>query len=96
MTDFEHISKPIRRIMDILMAVYAGDDFDAAIERKLRQLGIRADKVKTIYGVVSDAEWLYTIQAELGEKRPEATSADAWTLRRRQFYFAKMLRRLLQ
>jgi hypothetical protein len=50
----EHISKPIRRVMDILEVVYTGNDYDGAIERELRRLGIRADQVKTIIAIPAE------------------------------------------
>jgi hypothetical protein len=50
----EHISILIQRVMDIMEVVYHGYDYDAAIERKLRQLGISEDQVKRIIAVPAD------------------------------------------
>ena len=64
----------------------------------IEQLGQVFDlvtKAMIPYGVVADAEWLYAIQSALDWATPSPLSADAWTLDRRQYYFAKMLRRLL-
>ena len=67
-----------------------------APQQELRQVFELVDRAKTLYGVVGDAEWLRSIQAALGRRVPNSTSADALTVRWRQYYFAKMLRRLLR
>jgi len=49
--DPEHISKPLKQVMEALEVVYSGNDFDLAIERKLSELGIRADQVWVIIAI---------------------------------------------
>jgi hypothetical protein len=44
----EHISGPLRRVIDILEVYYTGDDFDSAIEQKLKELGVHEDQVRVI------------------------------------------------
>lgn len=61
----------------------------------LRQVFNLADKLKTLYGVIIDADWVQAIQETLSWQPPNPLSADAWTLDRRQYYFAKLLRRLI-
>ena len=51
MADAEHISKPIRRVMDVLEVIYVGDDYDQAIEQKLKELGIHENQVGVIIAI---------------------------------------------
>ena len=54
-----------------------------------------ADQLKALYGTVLDAEWVCAILGALPDGTPKETHPDSWTLRWRQYYFAKMARRLL-
>jgi hypothetical protein len=47
----EHISGPIKRVLGVLEVVYSGIDYDEAIERKLRELGLRPHEVRVIIAV---------------------------------------------
>lgn len=54
-----------------------------------------AEKLSTLYDVVADAHWLRDIQNELAWRRPNIGSPDAWALECRQYYYAKVLRKLI-
>jgi len=62
--------------------------------QELRRIFDLVTKALALYGVAADAEWLRAINNALRGNAPGATSADAWTLRWRQFYHAKVVRRL--
>jgi hypothetical protein len=51
------------------------------------------ERAIALYGVAIDAEWLRAIKNTL-DSPPPPLSADAWTLNRRQYYYAKVLRRM--
>ena len=61
---------------------------------ELRRIFDLVTKALPLYSVAADAEWLRAINNALRGNAPGATSADAWTLRWRQFYYAKVVRRL--
>ncbi|MBN2582365.1 MAG: hypothetical protein JXL80_04805 [Planctomycetes bacterium] len=61
----------------------------------LRRLLDLVDQARVLYGTVADAEWLRCLWRAVDWQTPNPASADAWTLDRRQYYFAKMLRRLM-
>jgi len=83
--------KDTHLLRDAYLEAWRGYASDSALRHTFELAG----RVKTLYGVVVDAEWLRAINAGLRGNVPKATSADAWTLRWRQFYFSKMVRRLL-
>lgn len=61
----------------------------------LREAFHLLDSVRAVYGTVADAEWLRCVHTALDWRSPAPALADAWTLGRRQHYFARMIRRLL-
>ena len=61
---------------------------------ELRRVFELADRVKTLYHVVGDGEWLRGLNAALAGRPLSPTSADAVTVRWRQVYYAKVVRRL--
>jgi tRNA A-37 threonylcarbamoyl transferase component Bud32 len=63
---------------------------------ELRQEFARVDKVKTLYSAVADATWLRCLDAALPNKPLIPVSADACTVRWRQYYYAKVVRRLFE
>lgn len=63
--------------------------------RDLRRAFDLADQLKALYGTIGDAAWVREILQALPDGTPSDTHPDSWTLRRRQYYFAKMARRLL-
>ena len=83
------------RARDILRDAYLEAWAPYADGQALRPLFEQVAKAGTLYGVVADAEWLRAINTALGGRVPGAASADAWTVCRRQYYLAKMVRRLL-
>jgi hypothetical protein len=62
---------------------------------RLREVFHLVDKLLPLYGVIAAAAWLQAIWEALHRRSPQRASAAAWTLERRQYYFAKGLRRLL-
>ena len=66
-----------------------------ASRQELRLLFDLVTAVSPLVAVAADGEWLRAIRAALREKTLSATSADNWTLRWRQYYHAKVVRRLL-
>ena len=97
-TGFLHIIRHLlpqdRNVRELLRDVYLEVWENYGPMERLRHVFDLVDKVKTLYGVVADAEWLHAIHSALNWKTPGPASADAWTLDRRQYYFAKMIRRL--
>ena len=63
--------------------------------RELRRIFDLVTKALAFICTAENAEWLRSIGNALRGNVPKATSADAWTLRWRQFYYAKVVRRLL-
>jgi hypothetical protein len=61
---------------------------------ELRQAFELVDKVKILYYVVADATWLRCLYAALTDGPLSPVSADACTIRWRQYYYAKVVRRL--
>ncbi len=59
----------------------------------LRHSFTLTERAIALYGVALDAEWLRAIRDTLPTP-PPPLSADAWTLNRRQYYYAKVLRRM--
>lgn len=55
-----------------------------------------AEEAKDLYHVIVDSRWLQEIWEALGWQAPPFGSADAWALERRQYYFARVLRRLIR
>jgi len=47
----EHISKPIKRVLEV---IYEGNDWEAAIEQRLKELGINADEIQTIICITTE------------------------------------------
>jgi hypothetical protein len=43
--DPEHISKPIKRVLEV---IYEGNDWEASIDKGLKELGINAAQIQTI------------------------------------------------
>ena len=54
--------------MDVLEVIYTGDDYDGAIERKLEQLGIGADQVKTIIAIDIDISIIIRLPMPNGQR----------------------------
>ena len=79
------------RLRDAYLEVWTGQ----APAEELRPSFDLAARLLPLYGVVGDLAWLQAIRRHLGETVPSALSADAWTLRWRQYYFAVVVRRLL-
>jgi hypothetical protein len=52
------------------------------------------DEAKMVYAAIADAQWVRDVQEALGWQPPRPGSADAWTLDRRQYYLARVVRRL--
>jgi hypothetical protein len=63
---------------------------------ELRQVFELVDKVKMLYYVVADGTWLRCLNAALGDGPLSPVSADACTVRWRQYYYAKVVRRLFE
>jgi hypothetical protein len=63
---------------------------------RLRQIFELADRARILHGVVADATWLRGLNAALAGRPLSPTSADAVTVRWRQYYYAKMVRRLFE
>jgi tRNA A-37 threonylcarbamoyl transferase component Bud32 len=63
---------------------------------KLRRAFELVDRARILYYVVADATWLECLWGALADKPLSPTSADACTLRWRQYYYAKVLRRLFE
>jgi tRNA A-37 threonylcarbamoyl transferase component Bud32 len=63
---------------------------------KLRREFELADRARILHHVVGDATWLRCLYAALAGRPLNATSADACTVRWRQYYYAKMVRRLFE
>ena len=63
---------------------------------RLRQIFELADRARILHGVVSDATWLRCLNAALAGRPLSPTSADAVTVRWRQYYYARMVRRLFE
>ena len=63
---------------------------------ELRQVFELVDKVKLLYYVVGDGVWLRCLYAALAGRSLSPTSADAVTVRWRQYYYAKVVRRLFE
>jgi hypothetical protein len=63
---------------------------------ELRWIFELVDRARILYGVLSDATWLRCLNAALAGSPSSPTSADAWTVQRRQYYYAKMVRRLFE
>lgn len=61
--------------------------------QELRRIFDLVTQAMTLYAVAVDAEWVRAIHRCLIEV-PGPVSADAWTLRWRQYYYAKVVRRL--
>jgi hypothetical protein len=61
---------------------------------ELRRIFELVDRARILYDVVADATWLGCLNAALAGSPLSPISADAWTMRRRQYYYAKMVRRL--
>jgi hypothetical protein len=67
----------------------------APIDR-LRAVFTAIDRIKWLYAAMGDAHWLRVIQEARDWHVPHRVSADAWTLDRRQYYLARVVRRLLK
>lgn len=80
-----------KKLRDVYLEVWAA----AAPRRDLLRAFDLADKLLVLYGAICDAEWLRAILRALPGQIPTDVHPDAWTLRWRQYYFAKMSRRLL-
>jgi hypothetical protein len=63
---------------------------------ELRRIFELVDRAKILYGVVADATWLRCLNAALAGSVLGPASADAWAVGRRQYYYAKMVRRLFE
>ena len=61
---------------------------------RLHELFGLVDAWMPLYGAAGDAAWVRAIWEALDGQPPARGSADGWTLLRRQYYFAKMVRRL--
>jgi len=53
------------------------------------------EELNYLYHVVGDHNWLEEVQKSLAWRTPNITSPDAYTLYRRQYYYARVLRRLI-
>ncbi|TMV48394.1 aminoglycoside phosphotransferase family protein [Paenibacillus mesophilus] len=54
------------------------------------------EEVRDLYFVIGDIRWLKDIWEALEWNTPQPVSPDAWTMERRQYYFARVLRRLIK
>jgi len=63
---------------------------------ELRQVFEWVDRARILYGVAADATWLRCINSALAGSQLSPASADAWALQWRQYYYAKMVRRLFE
>lgn len=62
---------------------------------RLRAVFTAVDRIKWLHAAVEDAHWVRVIQEARAWRIPHRVSADAWTLDRRQYYLARVVRRLL-
>jgi hypothetical protein len=77
---------------------------DAYLERwtayapldELRQVFEWVDRAKTLHAVVSDGTWLRCLFGALADRPLSPVSADACTVRWRQYYYARVVRRLFE
>ena len=81
--------------MAMLRDSYLDEWRDYGTSDRLKEAFGLAGEIKTLYDAIGDARWLRAIQDALHWQPPPRSSADAWTLDRRQYYFAKTLRRLM-
>jgi hypothetical protein len=65
-----------------------------ASNQELRCIFDLVTKILALVGVAADGKWLRAIHRALRGNSPSATSADAWTLRWRQYHHSKVVRRL--
>jgi hypothetical protein len=65
----------------------------APLDRLRRVFGL-ADRARILYDVAADGTWLRCLVAAVADRPVSPTSADALTMRWRQYYYAKMVRRL--
>jgi hypothetical protein len=63
---------------------------------RLRELFSLIKRWAVLHAVLIDAEWVAAYQKELSHRAPLPYSFIEWSLRRRQYYLAKVARRLLE
>ena len=63
---------------------------------RLRDLFDLIERWKVMHAVITDAEWVAAYQKELNHCVPLRHSFTEWSLRRRQYYLAKIMRRLVE
>ena len=86
------LSDPKKRPYVMFLKEWSGfGDDESLIE--LYQL---IDEVRDLYFVLGDSRWLKEIQEALNWNTPHISSPDALALDRRQYYYARVLRRLVK
>jgi len=99
MAMFLHITRrcfaDVARVNERFRVTYLQEWQEYAPIDRLRALFTVVDRIKWLCAAGDDAQWLRAIQEARGWRIPHPVSADAWTLDRRQYYLARVVRRLL-
>ncbi|MBP1994346.1 phosphotransferase [Paenibacillus eucommiae] len=78
-----------------LRDVYLKEWQSFAAMGELLELFELVEQLRDLYCVLGDRDWLEAIQKLLAWQTPNFASPDDYTLERRQYYFARVLRRLI-
>lgn len=78
-----------------LLQTYLNEWTDLAPMASLESLAHLVDRWRIVAYAVGDAQWVAALRQQLGEESILENSYPTWTLRQRQYYLVKTLRRIL-